>query len=102
MSMKIYVGNVEFQTTEQDLRELFSQAGTVESTAIVTDRDTGRPRGFAFIEMASQEEGRAAIEQFNGKEVNGRSLTVNEAKPKARTGGSGGGGGNFGGGRSRY
>jgi cold-inducible RNA-binding protein len=102
MSMKIYVGNVEFQTTEQDLRELFSQAGTVESAAIVTDRDTGRPRGFAFVEMASQEEGQAAIAQFNGREVNGRSLTVNEAKPKVRAGNSGGGRGNFGGGRSRY
>ncbi|HZS08597.1 MAG TPA: RNA-binding protein [Blastocatellia bacterium] len=103
MSMKLYVGNVEFQTTEQDLRELFSQAGTVESTSIVTDRDSGRSRGFAFVEMASQEEGQAAITQFNGKEINGRSLTVNEARPKERTGGGGGRNGGYGGGgRSRF
>lgn len=111
MSTKLYVGNVEFQTTEQDLRELFSQVGTVESTSIVTDRDSGRSRGFAFVEMASQEEGQAAIAQFNGKEINGHSLTVNEARPRESTGGTGGrtgggygGGGrsDFGGGRSRY
>lgn len=100
MSTKLYVGNVEFQTTEQDLRELFSQVGTVESTSIVTDRDSGRSRGFAFVEMASEEEGQAAIAQFNGKEINGRNLTVNEARPKVNTGGTGGGYG--GGGRSRY
>jgi len=104
MSMKLYVGNLGFQTTDQDLHELFSKAGIVESARIVTDRDTGRSRGFAFVEMASKAEGEAAISQFNGAEIDGRSLTVNEAKPRENRGGFGGGGGrrnNFGG-RSRY
>lgn len=98
--MKLYVGNLAFQTTEDDLQELFSQAGTVNSASLVTDRDTGRSRGFAFVEMSSKEEGEAAISQFNGAEVNGRSLTVNEARPKESRGGFGGGGGRggFGGG----
>jgi RNA recognition motif-containing protein len=100
MSMKLYVGNLSFQTTDQDLQGLFSQAGTVESVSLVTDRETGRPRGFGFIEMGSKAEGEAAISQFNGKEVDGRSLTVNEAKPRENRGGGGGFGG--GGGRSRY
>lgn len=80
--MKLYVGNLSFGTTEDDLQDLFSQAGTVESESIVTDRDTGRSRGFAFVEMASKAEGEAAIAQFNSREVDGRSLTVNEAKPR--------------------
>jgi cold-inducible RNA-binding protein len=105
MSMKLYVGNLSFQTTEDDLQELFSQAGTVESASVVTDRDTGRSRGFAFVEMSSKEEGDAAIAQFNGADVHGRNLTVNEAKPKERSGGFGGGGGGgrggFGGGGGR-
>ena len=95
--MKLYVGNLSFQTTNEDLQELFAQAGNVESASIVTDRDTGRSRGFGFVEMASKEEGEAAIAQFNGAEINGRSLTVNEAKPRESRGGFGGGGG---GGRS--
>jgi cold-inducible RNA-binding protein len=93
MSMKLYVGNLSFGTTEDDLQDLFSQAGTVESVSMVTDRDTGRSRGFAFVEMASKEEGEAAIAQFHGREVDGRSLTVNEAKPRENRGGGGFGGG---------
>jgi RNA recognition motif-containing protein len=96
--MKLYVGNLAFQTSSQDLQELFGQAGTVESASVVEDRDTGRSRGFGFVEMSSKEEGAAAIAQFNGKEVNGRSLTVNEAKPRENRAGGGGGRGGFGGG----
>src|SRR5215468_4884426 len=100
MSMKLYVGNLAFQTTDEDLLELFSQAGAVESAQVVMDRDTGRSRGFGFVEMASKAEGEAAITQFNGVEINGRSLTVNEARPRENRGGGGfGGGGGRGGGR---
>src|SRR3984893_17050803 len=99
MSMKLYVGNLEFATSSQDLQELFASAGTVESASVVEDRETGRSRGFGFVEMSTKEEGAAAISQFNGKEVNGRALNVNEAKPREpRTGGGGGGRGGFGGG----
>ena len=101
MSMKLYVGNLSFQTSSDDLQQLFAQAGTVESASVVEDRETGRSRGFGFVEMSSNEEGAAAIAQFNGKEVNGRSLTVNEARPRENRGGGGGGGyggGNRGGG----
>jgi cold-inducible RNA-binding protein len=104
MSNKLYVGNLAFQTSSEDLRQLFAQAGTVESASVVEDRDTGRSRGFGFVEMSSREEAQAAISQFNGQEVNGRSLTVNEAKPREdRGGGRGGfgGGGNRGGGGGR-
>jgi RNA recognition motif-containing protein len=97
--MKLYVGNLAFQTTSEDLQQLFSQAGTVESASVVEDRDTGRSRGFGFVEMATKEEGAAAIAQFNGKEVNGRSLNVNEARPREDRGNRGGGGGGFGGNR---
>ncbi len=100
MSMKLYVGNLSFQTSSEDLQELFGQAGTVESASVVEDRETGRSRGFGFVEMASDEEGKAAIEKFNGQEVNGRSLNVNEARPREDRGGRGGGGG--GGGRGGY
>lgn len=96
MSMKLYVGNLSFQTSSGDLQQLFAQAGTVESASVVEDRDTGRSRGFGFVEMSSKEEGEAAIAQFNGKEVNGRNLNVNEAKPREDRGGGRGG---FGGGR---
>jgi cold-inducible RNA-binding protein len=105
MSMKLYVGNLSFQTSREDLQQLFSQAGTVESVNVIEDRDTGRSRGFAFVEMSSTEEGNAAIQQFNGHDVGGRTLTVNEAKAREdRGGGRGGFGGsrNNGGGRSRY
>ena len=100
MSMKLYVGNLSFQTSGDDLQQLFSQAGTVESASVVEDRDTGRSRGFGFVEMSTKEEGEAAIAQFNGTEVNGRALNVNEAKPREdRGGGRGGFGGNRGGGK---
>jgi RNA recognition motif-containing protein len=82
MSMKLYVGNLNFQTNSQQLQELFAQLGTVESATVVEDRETGRSRGFGFVEMSTKEEGDAAIAQFNGKEVNGRALNVNEAKPR--------------------
>ncbi|MGH9904754.1 MAG: RNA recognition motif domain-containing protein [Pyrinomonadaceae bacterium] len=98
MTMKLYVGNLAFSTSSQDLQELFASAGTVQSASVVEDRDTGRSRGFGFVEMSSKEEGEAAIAQLNGKEVGGRSLTVNEAKPRENRGGGGRGG--FGGGRS--
>jgi RNA recognition motif-containing protein len=100
--MKLYVGNLSFGTMEDDLHRLFSQVGSVESVSMVTDRDTGRSRGFAFVEMASKSEGEAAIAKFNGSELDGRSLTVNEAKPRENRGGGFGGGrngGGFGGGR---
>jgi RNA recognition motif-containing protein len=93
MSIKLYVGNLSFQTSSDDLRDLFAQAGTVETANVVEDRDTGRSRGFGFVEMANKEEGEAAIAQFNGKEFNGRNLTVNEARPREDRGGRGGGGG---------
>ncbi|HVF88050.1 MAG TPA: RNA-binding protein [Pyrinomonadaceae bacterium] len=103
MTMKLYVGNLAFETSSNDLQQLFAQAGTVESSAVVEDRETGRSRGFGFVEMSSKEEGAAAIAQFNGTEVNGRTLNVNEAKPRENRGGGGfGGGGNRGGGRSNY
>ena len=98
MSMKLYVGNLSFQTSSSDLQELFGQAGTVESASVVEDRDTGRSRGFGFVEMSSKEEGEAAISQFNGKEVNGRALKVNEARPREDRRPGGGGRGSFGGG----
>ncbi len=101
MSTKLYVGNLSFQTSSGDLEQLFVGAGTVQSVNVITDRDTGRSRGFAFVEMASQAEAEEAIKQLNGKEVDGRSLTVNAARPREEGGGrgSGGRGGN---GRSGY
>jgi RNA recognition motif-containing protein len=101
--MKLYVGNLAFQTSSEDLQQLFAQAGTVESASVVEDRDTGRSRGFGFVEMSSKEEGQAAIQQFNGHEVGGRALNVNEAKPREDRGSRGGfGGGRNGGGRGGY
>jgi cold-inducible RNA-binding protein len=101
MAMKLYVGNLSFQTTSEDLQQLFAQAGTVESATVVEDRDTGRSRGFGFVEMASKEEGEKAIEQFNGTDMNGRNLTVNEARPREDRGYRGGGGGRGGYGGNR-
>ena len=99
MATKLYVGNLSFRTTSEDLREAFASVGTVESATVIEDRDTGRSRGFGFVEMGTPEEAAAAIEQFNGKDLGGRNLTVNEAKPRADRGGGGGGGG---GGRGGY
>ena len=106
MGTKLYVGNLSFRTTSEELREAFGAAGTVESASVIEDRDTGRSRGFAFVEMATPEEAAAAIEQFNGKDFGGRNLTVNEAKPREDRGGGRGGyrggyGGGGGGGRDR-
>jgi cold-inducible RNA-binding protein len=81
-NMKLYVGNLSFSTTDGDLSELFAQSGNVESARIITDRDSGQSRGFGFVEMSSRSEGEAAISQFNGKEISGRALKVNEAKPQ--------------------
>jgi len=101
MAMKLYVGNLSFQTSSEELQQLFAQAGTVESASVVDDRDTGRSRGFGFVEMASKEDGAKAIQQFNGTDLNGRNLTVNEARPREDRGNRGGGGGNRGGGGGR-
>lgn len=89
--MKIYVGNINFDTDEESLRQAFSAHGDVEEVAVITDRDTGRSRGFAFVTMPDDAAARAAIEGLNGKELDGRTLNVNEAKPKADRGGGGGG-----------
>ncbi len=103
MSTRLYVGNLSFRTSGDELRELFSQAGEVENASVVEDRDTGRSRGFGFVEMATGEGAAAAIEMFNGKEFGGRALTVNEARPRVDRGGGGGGyGGGGGGGRGGY
>src|SRR6266566_7211301 len=95
MSMKLYVGNLSFDTTSSDLQTLFAQAGTVESVSLIEDRETGRSRGFGFVEMQTKEEGAAAISQFNGMELGGRALTVNEAKPRENRGGGGKGGSRY-------
>lgn len=101
MSTKLYVGNLSFHLTSDDLQEHFAQAGTVESAKVIEDRDTGRSRGFGFVEMSSAEEAQAAIEQFNGEDLDGRSLVVNEARPREERGGGGNRGGR-GGGRGGY
>lgn len=111
MAKKLYVGNLSYDTSESDLRKMFEEHGTVESAQIIMDRDTGRSKGFAFVEMSSDQEAQAAINALNGHESGGRALTVNEARPRedrgggrpggGRPGGSRGGGGGYGGGR-RY
>jgi cold-inducible RNA-binding protein len=90
MSMKLYVGNLAFETSSNDIQQLFAQAGTVESVSLIEDRETGRSRGFGFVEMQTKEEGAAAIQQFNGKDLGGRTLKVNEAKPRENRNGGGG------------
>jgi RNA recognition motif-containing protein len=97
--MKLYVGNLSFSTTEEALQNEFSAHGQVEEVAVITDRDTGRPRGFAFVTMSNDGEAQAAIEGLNGTELDGRTITVNEAKPKASSGGGGRGGPRGGGAR---
>lgn len=101
MGKKLYVGNLSYDVTDNALAQMFEAHGTVESAAIIMDRDTGRSKGFGFVEMKNDQEAQAAITAFNGKEMNGRALVVNEARPKTDRGGSGGGYGG-GGGRRRY
>ena len=100
MARKLYVGNLPFTTTEQDLQDLFAGAGTVDTVNIVRDMATGRARGFAFVEMQTDEEAQAAIQMLNDREYGGRNMTVNEARPKTAGAGAGGGGG-FGNNRRR-
>jgi RNA recognition motif-containing protein len=100
MGKKLYVGGISYNTTDDQLHDLFSSAGTVESAKIVMDRDTGRSKGFGFVEMASEAEAQSAIQKLNGSEADGRRLTVNEARPQAPRDNRGGGGG--GGGRNRW
>jgi RNA recognition motif-containing protein len=108
MATKLFVGNLPFNTTSADLESLFGQAGAVSSVNIITDKFTGRSRGFGFVEMSNNDEAKTAIERFNGHELQGRALTVNEAKPQEpRSGGGGrsfggGGGGGGGGGRGGF
>lgn len=96
--MNIYVGNMSYSTSEEQLRALFEAHGQVDSVRVITDRDTGRPKGFAFVEMSDAAAAKAAMDAVNGKEVDGRTLTVNEAKPRTDRPRGGGGGGGFGGG----
>lgn len=100
MGSKLYVGNLSYNTTSSDLEQLFAQHGTVQSAEVISDRETGRSKGFGFVQMASDAEAQAAIAAVNGQEHDGRSLTVNEAKPREERGGGGfgGGGGRKGGG----
>lgn len=102
MSMKLYVGNLDFQTSENELEQLFGKSGTVNSANIIEDRETGRSRGFGFVEMSSQSEGETAIANFNGKEHNGRALVVNEARQRESNGGGNRNGGGRGGNRGGY
>lgn len=99
MGMKLYVGNLSYQTASSDLESLFAEFGTVRSAQVVMDRDTGRSKGFGFVEMADSNEAQAAIQALHDQEVSGRRLTVNEARPREDRGGGGGGGG---GGRRRF
>jgi RNA recognition motif-containing protein len=99
MGKRLYVGNLSYGVTEADLREVFAEAGDVVDVKVVLDRDTGRPRGFAFVELASDGEATRAIEQLNGRELQGRAMNISEARERTG-GGGGGGGGGFGGGRS--
>jgi len=104
MGSKLYVGNLSYNTSSSDLEQLFAQHGAVQSAEIISDRDTGRSKGFGFVQMGSDEEAQAAIAALNGQEVDGRTLTVNEAKPREDRprGGGGGYGGGGGGGRGGY
>jgi RNA recognition motif-containing protein len=99
MGKKLYVGNLSYEVTGSDLEKMFQAHGTVQSAQVIMDRDTGRSKGFGFVEMGSDQEARTATQALNGQENNGRALTVNEAKPREeRSGGGGGGGRGFGGG----
>jgi len=98
MGTKLYVGNLPFNTTENELQELFSQAGAVQEVTLMQDRFTGKSRGFAFVTMATEEEAQAAISKLNGQTMDGRPMTVNEARPREQRPPGGGGGGRYGGG----
>ena len=103
MGKKLYVGNLSFNVTSSDLEKMLSEHGEVQSADVIMDRDSGRSKGFGFVEMGNDQEAEAAIAALNGTEHDGRSITVNEAKPREqRSGGFGGGGGGGGGGRNRY
>jgi RNA recognition motif-containing protein len=104
MGKKLYVGNLAYGVADQDLEQMFGAHGTVQSAQVIMDRDTGRSKGFGFVEMSSDQEAQAAIAALNGKQHDGRALTVNEARPKTEGGGRGGSGGRggFGGGGRRY
>ncbi len=102
MSMKLYVGNLPFTVTDNELREMFAEAGNVSSAKVITDRATGQSRGFGFVEMETKLEGQKAISMFNSRTIEGRALTVNEAKPQVKGGFGGRGGGGRGGGRRGY
>jgi RNA recognition motif-containing protein len=93
MGKKLYVGNLPYSMSDSDLQNLFEQHGTVQSAQVIMDRDTGRSKGFGFVEMDSDDQAQAAISALNGQEINGRPLTVNEARPREDRGGGGGGGG---------
>jgi len=99
MGKKLFVGNLPFSATEQSIKDAFSKCGTVESAKIITDRDTGRSKGFGFVEMSSDSEAADAISKMNAAEIDGRAISVSEAKPQAPREGGGGGGGGYGGGR---
>ena len=101
MATKLFVGNLSFNTTEGDILDLFKQAGNVSSCELIVDKFTSKSRGFAFVTMGTQEEATAAVTQFNGKELDGRALTVNEARPREERPRGGGGGGGYGGGGGR-
>ena len=98
VSKKLYVGNLPYQTSQDQIRELFAQAGEVAEVTVITDRETGRPKGFGFVEMATEEGGKEAIKRFNGHAMGDRTLTVNEARPREERSG----GGSFGGNRRRF
>lgn len=109
MGKRLFVGSLPYSTMDEDLQQLFAQAGTVESAAVISDRDTGQSKGFGFVEMSTDEEAQKAVEMFNGYEMNGRALAVNEARPREERGGGGGGarrggggGGGYGGGGGGY
>ncbi len=102
MGSKLYVGNLVYSMTDSDLEKMFAEFGSVQSAQVIMDRDTGRSKGFGFVEMSNGTEATAAINAMNGKEIEGRKLTVNEARPKEDRGGRGGGGGGGGGGRGGF
>jgi RNA recognition motif-containing protein len=99
MGRKLYVGNLTYGVSSSDLEKMFAPHGTVQSAQVIVDRDTGRSKGFGFVEMGSEQEAQAAIQAMNGKDLDGRQLTVNEAKPREDRGGGRGGSGGYGGGR---